>query len=75
MRADGDKDDNTRNGSRKFLTSSLTLHMKGLNISEVRKSFGQPTGMRQQSATKKISTKNHANHTESHLKSTKNDDL
>ena len=37
--------------------------------------FGQPTAMRQQSATKKISTKNHANHTESHVKSTKNDDL
>ena len=39
MHADDDKDDNTRNGSRKFLTSSLTLHMKGLNISEVSKSY------------------------------------
>ena len=39
MHADDDKDDNTRNGSKKFLTSSLTLHMKGLNISEVSKSY------------------------------------
>ena len=34
-----DKDDSTRNGIREFLTSSLTLHMKGLNISEVSKSY------------------------------------
>ena len=39
MHADDDKDDNTRNGSRKFLTSSLTLHMKVLNISQVSKSY------------------------------------
>ena len=39
MHADNDKDDNTRNGSRKFLTSSLTLHMKHLNISEVSKIY------------------------------------
>ena len=39
MHADNQKDDNTRNGSRKFLTSSLTVHMKGLNISEVSKSY------------------------------------
>ena len=38
MHADNDKDDNIRNGSRKFLTSSLTVHMKGLNIWEVSKS-------------------------------------
>ena len=80
MRADGDKDDNTRNGSRKFLTSSLTLYMKGLNISEVRKSYNHrmfwtTNSYEAQSATKKISTKNRANHTESHVKSTKNDDL
>ena len=37
MHADHDKDDNTRNSS--FLASSLTLHMKGLNISEVSKSY------------------------------------
>ena len=39
MHADDDKDDNTRNGSRKFLTSLLTLHMKVLNISQVSKSY------------------------------------
>ena len=39
MYNDGDKDDNSRNGSRKFLSSSLTLHMKSLNISEVSKSY------------------------------------
>ena len=39
MHADDDKNDNTRKGSTKFLTSSLTLHMKGLNISEVSKSY------------------------------------
>ena len=39
MDADDDKDDNTRNDSRKFLTSSLTLPMKSLNISEVSKSY------------------------------------
>ena len=39
MHADDDKDNTTRNGSRKFLTPSLTLHMKGLNISEVSKSY------------------------------------
>ena len=39
MHANDDKDDNTCNGSRKFLTSSLMLHMKGLNISEVSKSY------------------------------------
>ena len=38
MHVDGNKDDNTRNGSRKFLTPSLTLDMKGLNIWEVSKS-------------------------------------
>ena len=39
MHADNDKDDNTRNGSRKCLTSSLTVHMKGLNLLEVSKSY------------------------------------
>ena len=39
MHADDDKDYNTRNGSRKFLTSSLTLQMKGLNVSEVSISY------------------------------------
>ena len=39
MHAGDDNDDNTRSGSRKFLTSSLTLHMKGLNISVVSKSY------------------------------------
>ena len=39
MPADDDKDDNTRNGSRKCSTSSLTLHMKGLNIWKVSKSY------------------------------------
>ena len=39
MHADDYKDDNTRNGSRKFLTSSLTLHMKSFNILEVSKSY------------------------------------
>ena len=39
MHVDGDKNDNTRKGSRKFLTSSLMFHMKGLNISEVSKSY------------------------------------
>ena len=39
MHADNDKDDNIRNGSRKFLTSSLTVHMKGLNLLEVSKSY------------------------------------
>ena len=38
MHADDEKDGNTRNGSRKLLTSSLMLHMKGLNILEVSKS-------------------------------------
>ena len=42
MHADDDKDDNTRNDSKKFLMSSLTLHMKGLNISEVSKSYKPP---------------------------------
>ena len=36
MHVDDDKDDNTGNGSRKFLTPSLD--MKGLNIWEVSKS-------------------------------------
>ena len=39
MYVDCDKDDSTGNGSREFLTSSLTLHMKGLIISEVSKSY------------------------------------
>ena len=39
MHADDDKDGNTRNGSRRFLMSSLRLHIKGLNISEVSKSY------------------------------------
>ena len=41
MHADDDKDDNgnTRNGSRTFLTSSLTLHMKGLDILEAAESY------------------------------------
>ena len=39
MHADDGKDNNTRNDSRKLLTPSLTLHMKGLNISEVSKSY------------------------------------
>ena len=37
--AGDDKDDNTRNGSRKSLMSSMTLHMKGLNILEVSKRY------------------------------------
>ena len=37
--AGDDKDDNTRNGSRKSLMSSMTLHMKGLNFSGVSKSY------------------------------------
>ena len=39
MDADDGKNDNTRNDRRRFLTSSLTLHAKGLNISEVTKSY------------------------------------
>ena len=39
MHADNEKDDNTRNGSRKFQTSLLTVHMKGLNVLEVSKSY------------------------------------
>ena len=39
MPADDNEDDNTRNGSREFLTSSLTLHMKGINISDVSKGY------------------------------------
>ena len=41
MHTDDDKDDNgnTRNGSRTFLTSSLTLHMKGLDILEAAESY------------------------------------
>ena len=56
MHADDDNDDNTRNGNRRFLTSSLTLHMKDLNISEVTKRYNQQTvetiDTRQQSVTK-----------------------
>ena len=56
MHADDDNDDNTRNGNRRFLTLSLTLHMTDLNISEVTKRYNQQTvetiDTRQQSVTK-----------------------
>ena len=38
INADNSKDDNTRNGNR-FLTPSLTFDMKGLNVSEVSKTY------------------------------------
>ena len=68
IHADDDKDDNTDNGSRKVLTSSLMFHMKVLNISEVSKIY-KPHNVWD------ISTKTLANHIESHAKSTKDDNL
>ena len=68
IHADDDKDDNTHNGSRKVLTSSLTFQMKVLNISEVSKTY-KPQNVWD------ISTKNHANHIKLDAKSNKDDNL
>ena len=68
IHADDDKGDNTHNGSRKVLTSSMAFHMKVLNISEVSKTY-KPQNVRY------ISTKNHANHIKLDAKINKDDNL